>query len=176
MPTFQDEKGKIYAIPKKDLKRFEAESLPEDEVTSYEVGKMPPPYGQKLPKAEPVSESAGLAASTPTTGLFQLPMRRDHLNKIYSILALKSEDCGPGFAGATKWGEWNTDEAAAETSAFTKALNAAERGCHGGCDEGEECKYTEASTELLDTETRENEAGQTEYRCKVRSTGSCGCE
>ncbi len=88
----------------------------------------------------------------------------------------KSADCGPDNAKATKWDDWNRDEGSAETNAYKKARDAAGRACHGACTSSEKCKYTEASSELLETETQQDESGHTEYRCRVKSEGSCACE
>jgi|SRR5262245_55716549 len=86
-----------------------------------------------------------------------------------------ADECGPKDAKATKWGEWKFVEADAETSAYEKARGAAGRACNGDCGGDQRCRYTEASAELTDTETRVNQAGQTEFRCKVVSQGTCSC-
>lgn len=83
--------------------------------------------------------------------------------------------CRPASAKATKWGPWNGVESEADKAAFEAAREAAGKACHGTCGDSKNCKYTEQSAELLETETR-GEEGRLQYRSKVRSEGKCECQ
>lgn len=87
--------------------------------------------------------------------------------------AVKAE-CRPGSVKATKWGAWKATEREAAKSAFKTARKTADEACHGSCQDGA-CKYTEAATELLETEDRMHN-GQKQYRSKVKTEGKCECQ
>ncbi len=90
---------------------------------------------------------------------------------------LTKAECRPGSAKATKWGAWSATEAAADKAAFVAARSAAGQACHGdGCGTGKTCSYTETTAELLESEDRTNDTGQTSYRSKVKSEGKCECQ
>jgi len=84
--------------------------------------------------------------------------------------------CRPGAAKATKWGPWKSLETEADKAAFEAARAAAGKACHGGCGGGQNCKYTETSAELLETETKRDPSDQPIYRSKVTSQGKCECQ
>jgi len=87
-----------------------------------------------------------------------------------------SRDCGPPHVQTTRWGDWNSNDGTAETSAYTKARAAAALACGGSCPGTKTCKYVEDEAEILDEETRVNDRQETEYRFRARSKGGCFCE
>ncbi|WP_163386945.1 hypothetical protein [Cyclobacterium jeungdonense] len=84
-------------------------------------------------------------------------------------------DCEPKDVSALKWGPWKALESEADKAAQIKARESAAGACHGKCKDTS-CIYIEISSELLDTEERDNDSNQKEFRSKVISKGTCECK